>query len=346
LGVDFGDLIVRRALTLEELRGKSIAVDGYNALYQFLTVIRQPDGTPLMDSHGRVTSHLSGVFYRTINLLEMGVKPVYVFDGKPPEIKEMEVARRRALREEAVKKYEEALQRGDLKAARTYASQSARLREEMVDEVKKLLDAMGVPWIQAPSEGEAQAAYLAIKGDVWASASQDYDSLLYGAPKLVRNLTISGRRRLPRSEKYVEVVPELVLLSEVLRTLELTREQLIDLAILIGTDYNPDGVKGIGPKRAYILIKKHGSLENVLKHLPEVQIPSFQSIREIFLKPTVSMDYVVRWRPIDRGKVLEILVEEHDFSRERVEKAIDRVEEALRMERQVGLDKWFQSANH
>jgi len=342
LGVDFGDLVVRRALTLEELKGKSIAVDGYNALYQFLTVIRQPDGTPLMDSYGRVTSHLSGVFYRTINLLEMGVKPVYVFDGRPPEIKEMEVARRRALREEAVKRYEEALQRGDLKAARTYASQSARLREEMVDEVKNLLDAMGVPWIQAPSEGEAQAAYLAIKGDVWASASQDYDSLLYGAPKLVRNLTISGRRRLPKSEKYVEVVPELVLLGEVLRSLGLTREQLIDLAILIGTDYNPDGVKGIGPKRAYILIKKHGSLENVLKYLPEVQIPSLQSIREIFLKPTVNIDYVVRWRPIDRSKVLEILVEKHDFSRERVEKAIDRVEAALKKTgRQIGLDKWF-----
>ena len=342
MGVDFGDLVVRRALTLEELKGKSIAVDGYNALYQFLTVIRQPDGTPLMDSYGRVTSHLSGVFYRTINLLEMGVKPVYVFDGRPPEIKEMEVARRRALREEAVKRYEEALQRGDLKAARTYASQSARLREEMVDEVKNLLDAMGVPWIQAPSEGEAQAAYLAIKGDVWASASQDYDSLLYGAPKLVRNLTISGRRRLPKSEKYVEVVPELVLLGEVLRSLGLTREQLIDLAILIGTDYNPDGVKGIGPKRAYILIKKHGSLENVLKYLPEVQIPSLQSIREIFLKPTVNIDYVVRWRPIDRSKVLEILVEKHDFSRERVEKAIDRVEAALKKTgRQIGLDKWF-----
>lgn len=342
MGVDFGDLVVRRALTLEELRGRSIAVDGYNALYQFLTVIRQPDGTPLMDSHGRVTSHLSGVFYRTINLLEMGVKPVYVFDGRPPEIKEMEVARRKALREEAVRKYEEALQRGDLKAARTYASQSARLREEMVDEVKNLLDAMGVPWIQAPSEGEAQAAYLAIKGDVWASASQDYDSLLYGAPKLVRNLTISGRRRLPKSEKYVEVVPELVLLGEVLRSLGLTREQLIDLAILIGTDYNPDGVKGIGPKRAYILIKKHGSLENVLKYLPEIQIPSLQSIREIFLKPTVNIDYVVRWRPIDRSKVLEILVEEHDFSRERVEKAVDRVEAALRKTgKQIGLNKWF-----
>jgi len=342
LGVDFGDVVVRTTLTLQELRGKSIAIDGYNALYQFLTVIRQPDGTPLMDSQGRVTSHLSGVFYRTINLLEMGVKPVYVFDGKPPEIKEMEVARRKALREEAVKKYEEALQRGDLKAARTYASQSARLREEMVDEVKSLLNAMGIPWIQAPSEGEAQAAYLAIRGDVWASASQDYDSLLYGAPKLVRNLTISGRRKLPKAERYVEVVPELVLLSEVLRSLELTREQLIDLAILIGTDYNPDGVKGIGPKRAYMLIKKYGNLENVLKYLPEIQIPSFQAIREIFLKPTVTEDYKVEWKPIDRGRVIEILVEEHDFSRERIEKAIDRVETSVgKTGRQLGLDKWF-----
>ncbi|MEM1546983.1 MAG: flap endonuclease-1 [Candidatus Methanomethylicia archaeon] len=342
MGVDFGDVVVRTTLTLQELRGKSIAIDGYNALYQFLTVIRQPDGTPLMDSQGRVTSHLSGVFYRTINLLEMGVKPVYVFDGKPPEIKEMEVARRKALREEAVKKYEEALQRGDLKAARTYASQSARLREEMVDEVKSLLNAMGIPWIQAPSEGEAQAAYLAIRGDVWASASQDYDSLLYGAPKLVRNLTISGRRKLPKAERYVEVVPELVLLSEVLRSLELTREQLIDLAILIGTDYNPDGVKGIGPKRAYMLIKKYGNLENVLKYLPEIQIPSFQAIREIFLKPTVTEDYKVEWKPIDRGRVIEILVEEHDFSRERIEKAIDRVETSVgKTGRQLGLDKWF-----
>ena len=342
MGVDFGDIVVRTTLTLQELEGRSIAIDGYNALYQFLTVIRQPDGTPLMDSQGRMTSHLSGVFYRTINLLEIGIKPVYVFDGRPPEIKEMEVARRKTLREEAVRKYEEALQRGDLKAARTYASQSARLREEMVDEVKILLNAMGVPWIQAPSEGEAQAAYLAIRGDVWASASQDYDSLLYGAPRLVRNLTISGRRKLPRAEKYVEIMPELVLLSEVLRRLELTREQLIDLAILIGTDYNPDGVKGIGPKRAYALIKKHGNLENLLKYLPEIQIPSLQAIREIFLKPTVTGDYVVEWRPIDRSRVLEILVEEHDFSRERIEKAIDRVEASLRKTgRQVGLDKWL-----
>ncbi len=233
VGVDLGDLIIRKTLTLQQLRDKSIAIDGYNALYQFLTVIRQPDGTPLMDSRGRITSHLSGIFYRTINLLEEGIKPAYVFDGKPPEIKEMEIAKRKALKEEAIKKYEEALQAGDLKAARMYAMQAARLKEDMVNEVKRLLDAMGVPWVQAPSEGEAQAAYLAIKGDVWASASQDYDSILYGAPRLVRNLTISGKRKLPRIEEYVEIQPELILLDEVLKQLGLTREQLIDMAILI-----------------------------------------------------------------------------------------------------------------
>jgi flap endonuclease-1 len=343
VGVDLGDLITRKTLTLQQLRDKSIAIDGYNALYQFLTVIRQPDGTPLMDSHGRITSHLSGIFYRTINLLEEGIKPAYVFDGKPPEIKEMEIARRKALKEEAIKKYEEALQAGDLKAAKMYAMQAARLKEDMVDEVKKLLDAMGIPWVQAPSEGEAQAAYLAIKGDVWASASQDYDSLLYGAPRLVRNLTISGKRKLPRIEEYVEVQPELVLLDDVLRQLGITREQLIDMAILIGTDYNPDGIKGIGPKRAYNLIKQFGNLENALKHLPEAHFPiSPQIIKEAFLKPAVTDNYALKWSPIDRSKVIEILVEEHDFSTERVEKALNKVEESLKKTaKQTGLDQWF-----
>ena len=296
-----------------------------------------------MDSHGRITSHLSGIFYRTINLLEEGIKPAYVFDGKPPEIKEMEIARRKALKEEAIKKYEEALQAGDLKAAKMYAMQAARLKEDMVDEVKKLLDAMGIPWVQAPSEGEAQAAYLAIKGDVWASASQDYDSLLYGAPRLVRNLTISGKRKLPRIEEYVEVQPELVLLDDVLRQLGITREQLIDMAILIGTDYNPDGIKGIGPKRAYNLIKQFGNLENALKHLPEAHFPiSPQIIKEAFLKPAVTDNYALKWSPIDRSKVIEILVEEHDFSTERVEKALNKVEESLKKTaKQTGLDQWF-----
>ncbi|MEM3832125.1 MAG: flap endonuclease-1 [Thermoprotei archaeon] len=343
MGVDLGDLITRKTLTLQQLRDKSIAIDGYNALYQFLTVIRQPDGTPLMDSHGRITSHLSGIFYRTINLLEEGIKPAYVFDGKPPEIKEMEIARRKSLKEEAIKKYEEALQTGDLKAAKMYAMQAARLKEDMVDEVKKLLDAMGTPWVQAPSEGEAQAAYLAMKGDVWASASQDYDSLLYGAPRLVRNLTISGKRKLPRIEEYVEVQPELVYLDDVLRQLRVTREQLIDIAILIGTDYNPDGIKGIGPKRAYNLIKQFGNLEDALKRLPEAHFPvSPQIIREAFLKPAVTDNYTLRWSPIDRSKVIEILVEEHDFSLERVEKALNKVEESLKKTtKQTGLDQWF-----
>jgi flap endonuclease-1 len=171
MGVDLKDLIPRTPISFEALSGKVIAIDAYNALYQFLSIIRQPDGTPLRDRTGRITSHLSGLLYRTVNFLEIGMKPVYIFDGRPPEIKEMEVLRRRRVKEEAVKKYEEALQRGDLRAARTYAQQTAHLTDEMANEAKRLLEALGVPWVQAPSEGEAQAAYMTIKGDAYASPS-------------------------------------------------------------------------------------------------------------------------------------------------------------------------------
>jgi flap endonuclease 1 (EC 3.1.-.-) len=257
LGVDLGPLIKsRRQIRVEELHGKSVAIDAYNALYQFLAVIRGEAGEPLTDSKGRVTSHLSGLYYRTLNLLEKGVKPVYVFDGKPPELKAQEIENRIRQRESARAKYEEALKRGDLESARTYAALSARLRDYMVEDAKRLLEALGVPWVQAPSEGEAEAAYMAAKGYVWASVSQDYDSLLFGSPVLVRNLTISGRRKLPRKDVYVEVVPELIRLDEVLGELGLTREQLVDLGILIGTDFNPDGIRGGGPRQGVQLHKE------------------------------------------------------------------------------------------
>ncbi len=343
MGVNLRDLVVKKALRPGDLVGKALAIDGYNALYQFLTVIRQPDGTPLKDSLGRITSHLSGLFYRTVNLMEMGVKPVYVFDGKPPEIKELEIERRRLLKKEAARKYEEALARGDLEAARTYAMQAAKLTEEMVNEAKELLDAMGIPWVQAPSEGEAQAAYMARKGDVWASASQDYDSLLYGAPRLVRNLTISGKRRRPRGRGYIEVEPELIVLDEVLKHLGVSREQLIEIAILIGTDYNPDGVRGVGPKTAYKLIKQYGSLKRALLKLPQANFPvAPEEIKRVFLEPEVTDNYALKWSMPSRDRVIEILVEEHDFSRERVVKAVERAEKAYR-ERflQRGLDFWF-----
>ncbi|ABN69822.1 flap endonuclease 1 [Staphylothermus marinus F1] len=349
MGVNLKDLIPEEAkMTIEDLRmlrGKIVVIDGYNALYQFLTAIRQPDGTPLMDSQGRITSHLSGLFYRTINILENGIKPAYVFDGKPPEIKAKEIEKRRKIREDASKKYEEALRKGDIEAARRYAMMSAKLTDEMVQDAKKLLDAMGIPWIQAPAEGEAQAAYIVSKGDAWASASQDYDSLLFGSPRLIRNLTISGKRKLPRKNVYIEIKPEIIELKKLLEKLGLTREQLIYVAILIGTDYNPDGVKGIGPKKALQLVKAYKTLDKILKIIPKTEFPiEPEKIVEYFLNPPVSTDYKLEWRAPDESKIREILVEEHDFNPERVKNAVERLVKAYRehiKSKQLGLEAWF-----
>jgi len=340
LGVNLKDLIpteVVREVSFDDLSGKVIAIDAYNALYQFLSIIRGPDGKPLMDSRGRITSHLSGLFYRTINFLEKGIKPIYVFDGEPPALKEAEIKRRMRIREEALKKYEEALAAGKLEEARKYAQMSAKLKDEMVEDAKHLLTLMGVPWVQAPSEGEAQAAYIVKKGDADLTASQDYDSLLFGAPALVRNLTISGKRKLPRKKIYVEVNPEIVELEKLLKTLEITREQLVDLAILIGTDFNPKGVKGIGPKKAYTLIKKYGSLEKALKHIGKAEFPvEPDEIRKIFLNPKTSDNYDVNWGEIDVEGVVAFLCDERDFSEERVRKAINRVLEAKKKAEKKG----------
>ncbi|MEM0367838.1 MAG: flap endonuclease-1 [Desulfurococcaceae archaeon] len=349
MGVDLKDLIpeeVRIPISdLRILRGKVVAIDAYNALYQFLTAIRQPDGTPLMDNQGRITSHLSGLYYRTINLMENGIKPVYVFDGKPPELKAKEIEKRKALREEASKKYEEAVKAGDIEAARKYAVMAAKLADYMVEDAKKLLDAMGIPWVQAPAEGEAQAAYMAKTGDAYASASQDYDSLLFGSPRLIRNLTISGKRKLPRREEYVEIVPEVIELNKLLAKLGLTQEALVDIGILVGTDYNPDGFEGIGPKKAYQLIKAYGTIEKLPKALLKSPVEvDVLSIKKYFLNPPVTRNYQLNWREPDVNLVVEILVKEHDFNEERVRNALDRLIKAYKEHvkgSQQGLAKWF-----
>lgn len=348
MGVNLREIIPKEAvveLDMPSLRGKVVAIDAYNALYQFLTAIRQPDGTPLMDGQGRVTSHLSGLFYRTINLLESGVKPVYVFDGTPPEMKEAEIARRRQLRGEAERRYAEAVAQGRLEEAKRYAQMSAKLTDEMVEDAKKLLTAMGVPWVQAPGEGEAQAAYIARKGDAWAAASQDYDSLLFGSPRLVRNLTITGRRKLPRKEVYVEIKPELLDLGRLLKALEISHDQLIALGILLGTDYNPSGVKGVGPKTALRMVKSYRDVAKLLQSLPRTEFEVEPSeIFRYFKQPPVTDDYELEWREPDERAVTAILVEEHDFSAERVKSALERLRKAYRdhiKSRQMGLDAWF-----
>jgi flap endonuclease-1 len=331
LGVNLRDLVPKTTVTLESLSGKSIAIDAYNALYQFLAIIRQPDGTPLKDSTGKVTSHLSGLFYRTANLIELGIKAAYVFDGVPPALKEVEIKRRAKVKEEALVKYEKALQEGKIEEARSYAQATSRLKDYMADDSKKLLTLMGIPWLQAPSEGEAQAAHLARKGDTNFCASQDYDSLLFGAPMLVRNVTISGRRKLPRKNVYIDVVPETVELNQVLKELGITREQLVDIGILIGTDFNPEGVKGMGPKTALKLIKEHGTLENALPHIKDAEFPvEPQRIREIFLTPKVRDDYRLEWRPPDEEGIINFMCRERDFSEDRVRKALEKMQAGLK----------------
>ena len=342
MGVNLRDLVPKTTINLQDLGGKSIAIDAYNALYQFLAIIRQPDGTPLKDHTGRVTSHLSGLLYRTANLVEMGIKPVYVFDGTPPALKEVQIKRRMQVKEEAAIKYERALKAGRVEEAHKYAQTTSRLKDYMTEDSKRLLDHLGIPWIQAPSEGEAQAAHLAKKQDTHYCASQDYDSLLFGAPMLVRNVTLSGRRKLPGKKVYVEVIPEIVDLKQTLTQLDITHEQLIDIGILVGTDYNPDGIKGIGPKTGLKLIKKHGSLENIPK-LDEADFPvPPKRIREIFLQPKVTDNYKLEWRKPDAGGVIDFLCRERDFSQDRVKKAIEKMTYGLKeLREKTTLEQFF-----
>lgn len=336
-------IVPKITVRLEDLSGKSIAIDAYNALYQFLAIIRQPDGTPLKDSSGRITSHLSGLLYRTSNLVEMGIKPIYVFDGVPPALKEVEIKRRMKAKEEALIKYEHALKVGKIEEARMYAQATSRLKDYMTEDSKRLLDLMGIPWVQAPSEGEAQAAHLVKCGDADYCASQDYDSLLFGAPKLVRNVTISGRKKLPRKNVYIEVVPEVVNLEQVLKNCGITYEQLIDIGILIGTDFNPEGIKGLGPKTALKLIKEHGGLENALPHIKNAEFPvEPQRIREIFLHPNVTDNYKIEWKELDVEGVINFICRQRDFSEDRVRKALEKMRKgAEKLKGKTTLEKWF-----
>ncbi len=343
MGVNFKDLIPKTQVKLEDLSGKVIAIDAYNALYQFLAIIRQPDGTPLKDATGKITSHLSGLFYRTSNLLEMGLKPIYVFDGTPPTLKAAEIERRRQIKIEASAHYEKAVAKGDKEKMRRFAQATMTMKDYMEDDSKKLLNLMGIPCVQAPSEGEAQAAHMTKSGKADYCASQDYDSLLFGAPLLLRNVTISGRRKLPSKNVYVDIVPEVIELNKALKECELTFEQLIDVGILIGTDFNPNGIKGLGPKTALKLIKENGTIEKALPSIKNAVFPvEPERIREIFLHPEVTDNYSLDWQEPNVDGTVDFLCHEKDFSEDRVKKSLDKMLEGTKKEKgKTTLTKWF-----
>lgn len=343
MGVQLGDLVKARKIAIEDLASRRIAFDGHNILYQFLAIIRGRRGEPLKDREGRVTSHLSGLIYRNANLIEAGIRVAYVFDGKPHKLKARTVEKRRETRRQAQISYKRAIQEGKPEEARVYGQRAVTATTSIVEDAKRLLTLMGVPWVQAPGEGEAQAAHMARKGDVWASASQDFDSLLFGASRLVRNLTITGRRKLPRKNLYIKIEPELIDLDGSLRQLEVTREQLIDIGIIIGTDYNPKVMKGIGPKTALKLVKEHGSLDATRQYIEKAELPlAIEEIRELFLKPDVTDSYGLEWRPPEVEGIVEFLCEERDFDEGRVTKAIGKIQRGYTRGRELTtLERWF-----
>lgn len=342
MGVNLSGIVPKKELKFEELLGRIVAVDAFNVLYQFLTTIRQVDGTPLQDSQGRVTSHLSGLFYRFTNLLSRGIKPIFVFDGKPPELKSVETARRNERKNKALKEYEKAKKAKKLEDMGKYARQLSRLTDDMIDESKRLADSLGFPVVQAPSEGEAQASFICKQNDAYATASQDFDSLLFGSPRLVQNLTLATRRKV--ASGYVSVNPELISLEEVKKKLKVSQEQLIVLGILIGTDYNPRGYVGIGPKKALDLVKVYKSVKRIFSEAEKISKEKINfdplEVLELFKKIPVTKKYRVRFKKINENKVRKILCEEHEFSDTRVENALKRLEKARDSATQVTLGEF------
>jgi flap endonuclease-1 len=339
MGVKLGDLVVKRELLEEELSNRWIAFDAHNILYQFIASIRTPEGYPLSTRDGHVISHLKGLFNRSAHFLRIGIKPVYIFDGEPHRMKKGTLELRRERKIKAQMEWEKALEEGDLARARTKAQQTSRLTDEMIEEACKILDLMGIPHMRALADGEAQASHMCLEDDVYAVASQDFDSLLFGSKFLIRNLGITGRRKLPGVKKWINIQTEIILLEETLNRLGISREQLVDMAILLGTDFN-EGVKGIGPKRAYSIIREYGDLESAAKQ-KRIPLLEWEEIREIFLHPKIKKDYDLGMGEVDPDGIIAFLVGDLGFGREGVEKTLNSIKEARSSISQSSLDSFF-----
>jgi flap endonuclease-1 len=325
VGVNIKDLLTVDYINFKDLGGKVVAIDAANIIYQFLSSIRQSDGNLLTDDEGNVTSHLSGILYRTSSIVEKGVKPIYIFDGKPSYLKAETITKRIEVKEEAEKKWKEALEEGDIEVARKYATRTSRMSPQIVESSKKLLDLIGIPHVQAYGEGEAQAAYMVSEGDAWAVASQDYDCLLFGAEKIIRNLTFSGKKL------------EFIELRKVLRKLDLSRQELIDLSLMIGTDFN-HGIKGIGAKTGFKIIKSQ-SIEDYLKESGKELGRNLYQLRDIFLNHEVNKKYDIKWKKVKEDELIDFMSNHHGFSQERVLNAAKKMKKLNNS--QQSLENWF-----
>ncbi|XP_074560398.1 flap endonuclease 1-A [Curcuma longa] len=308
----------------ESYFGRKIAIDASMSIYQFLIVVGRTGMETLTNEAGEVTSHLQGMFNRTIRLLEAGIKPVYVFDGQPPELKRQKLAKRYSKREDATKDLNTAIKTGDLEGIEKYSKRTVKVTKKHNEDCKRLLRLMGVPTIEAPCEAEAQCAALCKSDKAYAVASEDMDSLTFGAPRFLRHLMDPSSKKIPVMEFEV---------PKILEELGLTMDQFIDLCILSGCDYC-DSIKGIGGKTALKLIRQHSCIECILENINKerYQIPEewpYQETRRLFKEPNVTMDVPeLKWIAPDEKGLLGFLVNENGFNSDRVAKAIEKIKSA------------------
>ncbi|XP_043826137.1 flap endonuclease 1 [Dromiciops gliroides] len=317
--------------------GRKVAIDASMSIYQFLIAVRQ-GGDMLQNEEGEATSHLMGMFYRTIRMVENGIKPVYVFDGKPPQLKSGELAKRGERRAEAEKQLQQAQDVGAEEEAHKFAKRLVKVTKQHNDECKQLLSLMGIPYLEAPSEAEASCAALVKAGKVYAAATEDMDCLTFGSPVLMRHLTASEAKKLPIQEFH---------LSRVLQELGLTQEQFVDLCILLGSDYC-DSIRGIGPKRAMDLIQQHKSIEEIVRQLDPKKYPLpdnwlHKEARHLFLEPEVldAESAELKWSEPDEEGLVRFMCHEKQFNEERVRNGVKRLSKSRQGSTQGRLDDFF-----
>ncbi|XP_065294243.1 flap endonuclease 1-B [Dermacentor albipictus] len=317
--------------------GRKIAIDASMCLYQFLIAVRQ-ENNMLTNSEGETTSHLVGFFYRTIRMIENGIKPVYVFDGKPPGMKSSELEKRQERREAAEKELEKAEEAGNQEEINKFSKRLVKVTRQHGEDCKKLLALMGVPYIEAPCEAEAQCAELVKGGKVYGTATEDMDGLTFGTNILLRHMTYSEARKMPIKEFH---------LDKVLNGLEMNRDEFIDLCILLGCDYC-ESIRGIGPKRAVELIKQHKSIEKIITAIDtkKYTVPEdwpYKEARQLFLEPEVtSADEVqLKWSDPDEEGLVKFLCEENGFSEERIRNGAKKLLKGRNSTTQGRLDTFF-----
>lgn len=317
--------------------GRKIAIDASMSLYQFLIAVRTDEGV-LTSSDGETTSHLMGLFYRTIRMVENGIKPVYVFDGKPPDMKSGELVKRTEKRVEAQKSLAEAQENGDAESIERYQKRLVKVTPKHNEECKRLLTLMGIPYVDAPCEAEAQCAALVKKGKVFATATEDMDALTFGSSIVLRHLTASEQKKLPIREIH---------LDNLLDELGLTQTQFIDLCILLGCDYC-ESVKGVGPAKGLSLIRQYGTIEKIIANNPKLNFPEkwlYEEARQLFVTPEVTdaEGVELKWSKPDNSGILQFMVEEKGFSEDRIKNGVRKLEKHREGATQGRLDTFFKA---